>query len=212
MTRRTSTIAVVIAAASALLVSGCSSGDSGPEKIDGAGQGSPNPTTSSLPSPNTQRPKIRVPKSFSLQFGDWISSDPVKQQVLDDGKEKIRASYAAIIDKELDADYLKFYDTKSGFSQDRKWMKTYTGKNLTVIGNLRLFDAKVTLPDKGGTRALLSYCTDESKARTKNHDTGRVAGNPSGADPHVYYESTKRKDSRGVWQTVSVHSERGGCS
>jgi hypothetical protein len=36
---------------------------------------------------------------------------------------------------------------------------------------------------KDKAAASLSYCTDESKASTRNRETGEVRGNPPGTDP-----------------------------
>ncbi|MCI4141978.1 MULTISPECIES: hypothetical protein [Streptomyces] len=73
-----------------------------------------------------------------------------------------------------------------------------------------VFDPEVVL-GSGGDNAVLNYCTDESKASTRNLKTGQVGGNPPGTDPEVFYSVSMTKNEQGVWQTVSVRSERGGC-
>ncbi|WP_240436533.1 hypothetical protein [Streptomyces sporangiiformans] len=74
-----------------------------------------------------------------------------------------------------------------------------------INGELPVFAPKATLFAKN-TKAQLSYCTDESKAATKNRETGKVVGNPRGTDPKVFYTVTMQKSTQGVWQAVSTAS------
>lgn len=213
--RALTTTAAALTATAALLLTACGEGDgTSSDGIKGADTGASSPTASasaSTPS-GVKRPEITIPSSFKLTFENWTSSDPDEQAVLNDGKEQLRAGYAAIIDNEPDGgEALAFYDTEAGLSEDREWIKSYTGKNVTVIGELPVFDPQATLFAKK-TKAQLRYCTDESKARTKNRKTGQVVGNPPGTDPQVAYVVTMQKSEQGVWQTVSTTSKRGGCS
>ncbi|MFJ8143536.1 hypothetical protein ACIQ6R_00470 [Streptomyces sp. NPDC096048] len=76
--------------------------------------------------------------------------------MLNDAKEELRAGYAAIIANDPDSAAVAFCDTDSGRSQSKKWIKSYTDKNVTVIGKLPASDPKVTVLD-GGTTASLGY-------------------------------------------------------
>ncbi|QQM42721.1 hypothetical protein [Streptomyces liliifuscus] len=216
MARRTVTTAAALAATAALLLTACGGGDdSSSDDIKGAdkGSGSPSASASSSGSSKVERPEITIPSSFKLTFESWTSSDSKEQAVLDDAKEELRAGYAAIIANDPDSEALAFYDTETGLPQSKKWIKSYTDKNVTVIGELPAFDPKVTLVDSGdGRTASLRYCTDESKAYTKNRKTGKEVGNPAGTDPEVVYVVTLRESAQGVWQNASVTSKRGGCT
>ncbi|MEV5005796.1 hypothetical protein AB0K74_00580 [Streptomyces sp. NPDC056159] len=206
------TAATALTAIAVLTLTACGGGgDAKSDDIKGADTGAATPTVSASSAADAQRPEVTIPSSFRLTFANWTSSDPDEQAVLNDGKEQLRAGYAAIIANNPDSEALAFYDTKAGLSQDREWIKSYTGKNVTVIGALPVFDPKVALFAKN-TKAQLAYCTDESNARTKNRHTGKVVGNPAGMDPKVAYTVTMQKDGQGVWQTVSTTSKRGGCS
>ncbi|MGI5427832.1 hypothetical protein [Streptomyces sp. CA-179760] len=213
--RPLTTTATAFATAAALLLTACGGGDdpaSGDTDRASSGSISPPPAVSeSSTAPGVERPVIKLPSSFQLSFEDWTSSDPVKQAVLNDGKEQLRAGYEAIIENDPESKNRAFYDTKNGFLQSRQWIRIYTDKNLTVIGKLPVFDSKVTLA-KDKAAASLSYCTDESKASTKNRKTGEVKGNPAGTDPEVLYVISMGKSAQGVWQAVSARSERGGCA
>lgn len=155
---------------------------------------------------------VTLPDDFQLTFENWTSGDPEEQALLTDAKEQLRAGYASIIANKPDGiAALAFYDTESGLSQDRQWIKTYTDKSLTVFGKLPAFDPKVTI-GKNKTSAALYYCTDESKAYSKNRKNGQVEGNPAGTDPQIFYTASLAKNEQGVWQNVSIRSERGACS
>ncbi|WP_371660406.1 hypothetical protein [Streptomyces sp. NBC_00280] len=219
MARRALSITVTtLTATAALLLTGCGGGgdDSTPDDIKGADSGASSPSasasaTESAPTGVT-RPVVTLPDNFQLTFENWTSSDPEKQALLTDAKEQLRAGYASIIANKPDGnEALAFYDTESGLSQDRQWIKTYTGKNLTVFGKLPAFDPTVTI-GANKTSASLSYCTDESKAYSKNRKTGEVAGNPAGTNPEIFYIASLAKNEQGVWQNVSLRSERGACS
>jgi hypothetical protein len=205
--------AATFAATAVLLLTACGGDGSSSDDIKRAEAGSPSASgsASSSASPGVERPVIELPSSFQLTFQDWKSSNPKKQAVLNDAKEELRAGYAAIITDDLDSEAVAFYDTGSGHTQSKKWIKSYTDKNVTVIGKLPVFDPKVSLLDDGST-ASLGYCTNESEAYTKHRKTGKVEGNPKDMDPEVYYLVTLRKNSQGVWQNASVRSERGKCA
>ncbi|MCX3285744.1 hypothetical protein OR263_03210 [Streptomyces sp. NEAU-H22] len=215
MARRALTItAAAFTTTAALLLTACGEGgDSPSDDIKGAGNSSGSPSVSASPSAGAgvKRPVIKLPSSFQLTFENWTSSDPVEQAVLNDGKEQLRAGYEAIIENDPESKDRAFYDTKNGFLQSQQWIRTYTDKNLTVVGKLPVFDPKVIL-SKDKAAGSLSYCTDESKASTRNRKTGEVKGNPAGTDPEVLYVISMGKNAQGVWQAVSARSERGGCA
>lgn len=214
MARRALPVTATSFAVSAmLLLSACGGGGEGSsDDIKGADTGSSSPSASasaSTPS-GVERPKITIPNSFRLTFQNWTSSDPVEQAVLNDAKEELRAGYAAIIGNKPDGGKaVAFYTTEPGLSQAQEWIKTYTDKDLTVLGKLPVYNPKVTLAKKGV--ASLSYCTDESKAYSKERKSGTVAGNPAGTDPKVSYTITIVQSEQGVWLTDTVQSQRGGC-
>ncbi|GGP80397.1 hypothetical protein [Streptomyces calvus] len=207
--------AAALTTTAALLLTACggSGEESSSDDIKGAdtGSSSPSASASASSSPDVKRPEIALPSTFQLTFENWKSSDPDEQAVLNDGKEELRSGYAAIIENDPDSEALAFYHTEGGLSQAREWIRSYTDKNVTVIGKLPVFDPEVTIGD-GKKNASLSYCTDETDAATKNRNTGKVVGNPAGTDPEVFYVISLTRNSQGVWQTVSARSERGGCS
>ncbi|MFJ4541021.1 hypothetical protein ACIP39_34435 [Streptomyces tibetensis] len=211
--RALTTTAAAFATAAALLLTACGGGDdASSDDIDDAGNSSPSPTASNpSAAPGVKRPVIKLPSSFQLTFENWTSSDPVEQAMLDDAKEEVRAGYAAIIANDPDSEAVTFYDTEGIRGLTKQWIKSYTNKDLTVIGKLPAFDPKVVMAGNG-KGAALTYCTDETDAKTRNRKTGKVEGNPAGTTPYVRYSVSLVKNEQGVWQNSSVHSERRKCS
>lgn len=212
--RALTTTAAAFATTAALLLTACGGGDDSPsDDIKGAGNSSGSPSASASPSAgaDVKRPVIKLPSSFQLTFENWTSSDPVEQAVLNDAKEEVRAGYAAIIADDPDSEAVAFYDTEGVRGQTKQWIKSYTDKDLTVIGKLPAFAPKVVMAENG-RGAALTYCTDETDAKTKNRETSKVEGNPAGTNPYVRYSLSLTKSEQGVWQNSSVRGERGKCS
>lgn len=214
MNRRFLPVAVAITASAALLLTGCGSGsndDGSSDKIKGAGGGDKDAsaTASESAKPDgAKRPEIKLPKSFQVDFAGWTNSDPKLQTILDDGKDRLRAGYAAIIAGDPQDNALKFYSSGAALKSAPAWVKTYKG--LTLKGSIRVFDPQVHVSNEGF--GVLFYCVDEAKGYTKNLKTGKVAGTPAGDDPKVQYRTRLDKNAKGVWQTSTVQTERGGCS
>ncbi|MFJ4358777.1 hypothetical protein ACIP25_21130 [Streptomyces massasporeus] len=212
--RALTTTAAAFATTAALLLTACGGGgDSSSDDIKGAGNSSGSPSASASPSAGSdvKRPAIKLPSSFQLTFENWTSSDPVEQAVLNDSREELRAGYAAIIANDPDSEAVTFYDTKGVRGQTKQWIKSYTDKDLTVIGKLPAFAPKVVMAENG-RGAALTYCTDETDAKTKNRKTSEVEGNPAGTNPYVRYSLSLTKNEQSVWQNSSVRGERGKCS
>ncbi|MBB6419051.1 hypothetical protein [Streptomyces sp. AK010] len=212
--RALTTTAAAFATTAALLLTACGGGgDSPSDDIKGAGNSSSSPSAPTSPSAgaDVKRPVIKLPSSFQLTFENWTSSDPVGQAVLNDAKEEVRAGYAAIIADDPDSEAVAFYDAEGVRRQTKQWIKSYTDKDLTGIGKLPALDPEVVMAENG-RGAALTYCTDETDAKTKNRETSKVEGNPAGTNPYVRCSLSLMKSEQGVWQNTSVRGERGKCS
>ncbi|WP_371791071.1 hypothetical protein OG285_13585 [Streptomyces sp. NBC_01471] len=211
MARHTSTIAAALTVSAALLLTACGGGsdDASKDKIKGADKGptGPSASASSPAAPGVQRPAIKLPKGFQADFEGWTNSDPELQSVLNDGKERLRATYAAIGDSNPKADYLAFYSTQAALATGSEWVKGYKG--LTITGKVTAYNPEVHL--KGKKTATLFYCVDEGKGYSKNLKTGKLSGTPKGESPKVRYSTGLGKTAEGIWQTTTVESEAGGC-
>ncbi|MFD5025549.1 hypothetical protein [Streptomyces sp. NPDC058373] len=205
--QRSAPVAALVATA-ALALTGCGGGERA--EPDGA-ELSASAGTEEAGGGAVKRPAFRLPRGFSLELREWRSEDPREQAVLDDGREQVRAGYAAIGAADPDAAYFAFYNTRAALASGKEWVRSYTGKKVTVGGALPVYDAEVGFVGEGGRLASLVYCTDESAAYTENRETGKRVGNPEGTAPTVRYATTLRKSADGVWRTDDVRSERGAC-
>ncbi|MEU4926973.1 hypothetical protein AB0G54_10780 [Streptomyces yokosukanensis] len=200
--------AAVVTVSAALLLTACSSGGGGSasDKIKGAGAGAGSPSASATSS--TERPKIALPKSFQVAFDGWTNSDPKLQAVMDDGKERLLGTYAAIIAQNPKADYVTFYNEGTALTTGQEWIKGFTDDHLTLIGTGRVFNPQARIsPDGSGT---LFYCVDEGKGSTKNIKTGEVTNTPAN-QAYVFYQTKLSRSGDGIWKTTAVASTQGGC-
>lgn len=200
--------AAAFAMSAALLLAGCGGGDGGsPDDIKGADTASGSPSASAAS--DAKRPTIELSDSFQAKFEGWTNSDPELQTALNDGKERLRASYAAIIAGDSEYSALSFYSGTSAMSTGSTWVKAYKG--LTIIGEVKVYDPQVQYVGDTKKRATLFYCVDESKGYSKDLKTGETAGTPKGESPLVQYRTSLGKQSDGVWKTMTVETEPGGC-
>ncbi|MFE0130545.1 hypothetical protein ACFWY6_02950 [Streptomyces sp. NPDC059037] len=202
-----------LTASAALLLTACGSGggDDGPsDKIEGAGGGGSKASASPSAKPDgAKRPEIKLPAEFQANFSGWTNSDPKAQGVLDDGKEELRAKYAAIIEGNPDSDAVAFYDSGASLTTARKWIKGFTETDDSLIGEVRAYNPKVNV--NGKDTAVFFYCVDERKASTKNRKTKKVTATPDTPDSVLQYRARLTKSKQGVWQTVSLETVPGGC-
>ncbi|MFE0132026.1 hypothetical protein ACFWY6_10680 [Streptomyces sp. NPDC059037] len=214
MNRRFLPVAVAITATTALLLTGCGSGDSdadSADKIKGAEgrdkDASASADASAKPD-GAKRPEVKLPKSFQVEFTGWTNSDPKLQAIMDDGKERLLASYAAIIKGDPQHSALTYYSESDALRTGTAWVKGFTDKNLVLIGKGRVYQPQPRIsPDGSGT---LFYCVDEGKGSTKDSKTGKVTATPAD-DAFVLYRTKLRKTDDGIWKTTMVQTERGAC-
>ncbi|MFD4634288.1 hypothetical protein ACFVYR_17935 [Streptomyces sp. NPDC058284] len=203
-----------LTASAALLLTACGSGgDEGgsSDKIAGADSGG-GASASKEPSETpdgVERPKIKLPSEFKADFASWTNSDPKLQHILDDGREELRAKYAAIIEANPNSKAVAFYDSGSSLATARKWIKNFVGTDDSLTGEIKAYNPKAHVTDNGA--GVLFYCVDERKSSTKNRKTGKVTRTPDSPDSILQYRARLTKSSRGVWQTVSLDTVPGGC-
>lgn len=213
MNRPTRLATATITASAALLLTACGSGggdDDSSDKIKGAGGGGAKATASPSVKPGgTKRPEIKLPAEFEANFAGWTNSDPKLQGVLDDGKEELRAKYAAIIEGNPDSDAVAFYNSGTSLATARKWIKGFTETDDSLIGEVKAYNPKVNVSGKDA--AVFFYCVDEREASTKNRKTKKVTATPDTPDSVLQYRARLTKSEQGVWQTVSLETVPGGC-
>jgi hypothetical protein len=208
-------VSTALAVSAALILTACGSGgsddDSSSDKIAGVGDGGSKASASASAKPGggTKRPEVELPSSFRADFAGWRNSDPKKQAILDDGKERLKAEYLAIIDSDPQSKAVSFYTSQQALTSSRTYIKGYVDNNHNLIGKARVFNPQVSISDTGG--GVLFYCVDESKGYTEDRKTKEKTGTPKDVNPVLQYRTTLKKTTEGVWSTVSLETVRGGC-
>ncbi|MFI6565413.1 hypothetical protein [Streptomyces sp. NPDC050534] len=209
--RRTLPAAAALAATAALLLTACGSGDDNSkanDKIAGADTGKPAAASpSASASSATDRPKITFPSDAKNVFEDQKTGNATKDAVLADSAMSVSSMDDAIFKGSTDTKALGFYNADKALNAAITFVQGYINKNDTWIGETRYFDRKVTL--SGDSQAYVTYCSDESKSFLKNTKTKKVDNTPTSADSYVLYHTSLAKNSRGVWQTTNIVSNRG---
>ncbi|WND35435.1 hypothetical protein RI578_14530 [Streptomyces sp. BB1-1-1] len=213
--RPTLLAALTLTAAAALTLSACGSDDSpssDEDKIAGADTGGEPSASPSSPAPSTAgdgRPEINLPSDLKLVFEETETGDPVKDAVLADNAERMRAVDAAIAGTDPKGEALGFYNTGKALEAAVSWVAQFEKANATLTGEARYFERRVTL--KGKTSAVLTFCADESKGFSKDKKTGEIAKTPVTKNSYVLYNTRLDKNADGVWQTSQIISTRGAA-
>ncbi|MFJ6083837.1 hypothetical protein ACIQI8_20790 [Streptomyces sp. NPDC092369] len=213
MTRRPTLLAAItLTAAAALSLSACGNDDSSGknDKIAGADT-SKEPSASPTPSTSTasNRPKITLPSDLTLDFEDTKTGDAVKDAVLSDNAERMRAVDAAITGTDPKGEAVGYYNTGKALDAALSWIAEFNDAGATMTGSARYYDRQVTL--NGKTSAGLTFCADESKGFSKDKKTGKVSKTPVTKNSYVFYNTRLDKNPDGVWQTSQIISTRGAA-
>ncbi|MGX1511468.1 hypothetical protein [Streptomyces collinus] len=221
MRRRRPTLlaALTLTATVALALSACGSDENfgkGGDEITSADTGdkpSASPTPPSLSTAAADRPKVELPSDLKLTFEGAETADPVKDAVLADNAERMRAVDAAVAGTDPEGKALGFYNTGKALEAARSWVGQFEKANATVTGQVRYVDREEELRDK--TSAVLTFCADESKGFSKGFSkdkkTGKVAKTPVTKSSYVQYNTRLDKNADGVWQTSQILSTRGAA-
>jgi len=197
-----------------LLLTACGGGDGGGskenDKIAGADTGS---ETSASPSASATesagRPKITLPSDLTLTFEGAKTGDSIKNAVLADNAERMRAVDAAIVGTDPKGEALAYYNTGKALEAALTWVQQFKDADATLTGEARYYDRTVTLKSK--TSASLTFCADESKGYSKDKKTNKIAKTPVTKNSYVLYNTRLDKNSEGVWQTSQIISTRGAA-
>ncbi|MFE9772701.1 hypothetical protein ACFYOV_13655 [Streptomyces sp. NPDC005931] len=212
--RPTLLAALALTATAALTLSACGSSDDSSsedsDKIAGADTGNESSPSPSESAPATKgRPKVKLPPDLTLVFEDSKTGDPVKNEVLADSAERMRAVNAAITGTDPKGDALAYYNTGKALEAALSWVAQFREAGATLTGEARYYDHKVTL--KSEKSAALTFCADESKGFSKDKKTNKVAKTPVTENSYVLYNTRLDKNAEGVWQTSQIISTRGAA-
>ncbi|MGW7254836.1 hypothetical protein [Streptomyces sp. NPDC054834] len=213
MTRRLRLLTTATAGAmAALLLAGCGGGgdggSKGNDKIAGAdtgGKSSASPSASA--STAAGRPKIELPSDVKLTFAPEKTGDTVKDAILSDNAELLRALDAAIVAQDPRLPALEYYTEGEGAVAAQQWVKSFKDAGWTITGTVRYFDRQVSVESKN--KASLTYCGDESKGYSKVIKTNKIKDTKVTKDSYVAYGLQVQKNEKGVWELVKIASTRG---
>ncbi|OUC91230.1 hypothetical protein [Streptomyces swartbergensis] len=166
--RPTLLAALTLTAAAALTLSGCGSDDSSKSKDNDkmAGADARSGTATSPPESDPRadgRPEIKLPSDLTMVFEGGTTGDAVKDAVLADNAERMRAVNAAIAGTDSAAKAMDFYNTGRAREAAATWVEKFKKANLGITGTIRYYDRTVTLD--GSKAASVVFCADESKGQ-----------------------------------------------
>ncbi|MEU1701460.1 hypothetical protein ACQUSN_19030 [Streptomyces pseudogriseolus] len=207
--RPTIVTALTLTAAAALTLSACGSDDgeaAGSTEVERDSKPA-SPTASADPSPD--RPEIELPNDLKLTFEGGKTGDPVKDAILADNAERMRAVDAAITGTDSEGKALAFYNTGKALQAALDWVAQFEEAGATLTGEARYYAREVTL--KGEDSATLVFCADESKGFSKDKKTDEVHKTPVTENSYVLYNTRLDRNTDGVWQTSQIVSTRGAA-
>ncbi|MFF3889475.1 hypothetical protein [Streptomyces sp. NPDC001914] len=204
-------VTATVGVSAALILSACGGGGDKPEANDKIVGGDAGSKKSAAPSASatqpTGRPRIELPSDLTLTFEGSKTGDDIKDAVLADSAENMRAVDAAITGTDPKGEAIGYYNTGKALEAALTWVDQFKDAGSTLTGEARYYDRTVTL--KGKTYALLTFCADESKGYTKDKKTNKVNKTPVTKNSYVFYNTRLDKNSDGVWQTSQIVSVRG---
>ncbi|MEV8020455.1 hypothetical protein AB0O76_29820 [Streptomyces sp. NPDC086554] len=215
MTRSTRRVVAALTASAALLLTACGGSDDSKDndKIAGAdaGSGKSASPSSSAPADGVDRPEIKLPSDVKLTFTPERAGDSVKDAILRDNADMIRALNMAIVAGDPQLPALEFYTEGEGAVAARDWAKSFKDAGWTVTGTVRYFDRSVKVKSKDS--AAIGYCADESKGFSRDVKTDEIKRTKVTKDSYVAYSAQLRKNKQGVWELMKMASTRGatGC-
>jgi hypothetical protein len=211
--RPTVLAAAALTAVAALSLSACGSGDDSSkdnDKTAGADTGdksSASASPSAFTSTTADRPEIKLPSDLTMKFEGEKTGDSVKDAVLSDSAERMRAVNAAIAGTDPKEEAIGFYNSGKALEAAVTWVGKFKKASLGITGTIRYYDRTVTL--QGSKTASVVFCADESKGYAKELKTGKAKVTTPSDEDFILYNTRLQKNSDGVWQTTGIVSTAG---
>jgi len=206
--------ALTLTATAALTLSACGGDDSpgkGKDEVAEADMGTTSPSASPTESESskTGRPKIELPADLSYSFEWPKSGDQVKDAILADAEQSIKAVDLAIVNQDaLDKAYLYYYEGEAA-AGTQKFIQNYVDQKAGVTGRYRFYAPEVAVGEDG--TASFTYCEDQGRAYVKYLDTNKVRRTEVSAQSYVIYHTSLKKNGEGVWEIQKVVSQSGSA-
>ncbi|MFH8464004.1 hypothetical protein [Streptomyces sp. NPDC017991] len=199
-------------AAAALTLSACG-GDSPDDEVAGAATGTrkpASPTASQSAAVAVDRPKIELPADLTYTFAWPKTGDEEKDAVLSDSEQSIKAVDLAIANQDaLDKPYLFYYEGEAAAGTEQ-FIQNYVKNKARTTGAYRFYDPHVNV--RGDGTASFSYCEDQGKAFVMYLKGKQVKKTEVTARSYVAYQTSLKKNEKGVWVIHEVTSQSGSAA
>ncbi|MFE0175285.1 hypothetical protein ACFWZ2_23490 [Streptomyces sp. NPDC059002] len=207
MNRRTMPTVAALAAASALILTACSSGSESSDKIEGAGgdtsTASKSPTTS--PTKPAKLPDFGLPDDVTVDIESGATGDKAKDRILQEQAEGLMARQRIYVDLDPNSRYLtRYYDGEARAYYVAE-IKKAKAEGRTITGHYRYYDRKIV--DSNDDRAIVTYCEDRSKAYAKDIKSGKTRKTEPSPEDFIKNTATLRKTEYGTWLVQSFRGK-----
>ncbi|MFH8291309.1 hypothetical protein [Streptomyces sp. NPDC018059] len=213
MNRRTTPVAIALAATAALFLTGCGSGgddtSEDKDKIAGADQGAAKPKKSTEPAEsadtNPDGVDLSLPKDMKLVF-DWDEpADKDEAAAMDDARHFVRSIYRGVAQQTVRDPAVSAYATDKGLSYARTQIQSRVDAGLTSTGTRRHYQEK-TRKSPNGNAVEVSFCVDSSKFYSKEVKSKKVRKGAAGPASYDFFKivMTKFPGKDDLWRASLV--------
>jgi hypothetical protein len=207
LTMRVPIALTATAAAVALLLTACGS-DAKPSGTIKGVQAAVSPSPSPFVVDAAHRPKITLPADVHDVFENTSTGDPVKDAIWSDTAQLVMARDEAIAEGNPQLPALLYYTREMAVGSYSRSVEWYVSHGYTVTGTDRYYAPVITVHND---TAQLTYCSDESKAFSKERKTGKVLTTPVDINAYVLHFAALKRNPAGVWQTTYADTQRGAA-
>ncbi|WP_409236982.1 hypothetical protein [Streptomyces sp. PA5.6] len=212
MNRRTMPATAALAAAVALVLTGCSSDSEPDDRIKGAGQGedASSPSAKATPTAPAKVADFGLPDDIDVEIESNTTGDKAKDQILKEQAESLMARQRLYVDLDTNSRYLTRYyggEAREFYVADVKKAKS---EGRTITGTYRYYDRKVT--KNTDDLAIVTYCEDRSKAYAKDVTSGKTRKTKPSPEDFIFNTATLRKTEHDTWLVQSFRGEGGAAA
>ncbi|ATL29674.1 hypothetical protein KY5_4656c [Streptomyces formicae] len=197
----------VLAATTALVLTGCSSNSDASDKIEGAGgdaNASPKSPEKSSTAP-AELPDFGLPADVKVEIASDTTGDKAKDRILKEQAESLMARQRIFLDLDPKSRYLTRYYADEALAFYVSEIKKAKADNRTITGLYRYYDRKVETHT--GDIAVVSYCEDRSKAYAKDITSGKTRKTEPSPSDFIKNTATLAKTGNGTWVVQSFRGK-----
>ncbi|QEU92567.1 hypothetical protein [Streptomyces kanamyceticus] len=207
MKRRTMPTIAVLAATTALVLTGCSSNSDSSDKIEGAGgEASTSPKTPKDSSTAPAKlPDFGLPADVKVEIESDTTGDKAKDRILKEQAEGLMARQRVYVDLDPNSRYLTRYYADEALAFYVSEIKKAKAEGRTITGLYRYYDRKVQSHDDD--TATVTYCEDRSKAYAKDIKSGKARKTKPSPEDFIKNTATLARTEQDTWLVQSFRGE-----